>query len=382
MPKALIITAEATSINIQARLLASLLVKHGFSVSIYRQSEVAEANRYSALMMPNYIIYFYDPSLYPIIPSSLRYDHIIFYWTVDGVPASPTQRSRVKSMCNMGINITNSEYSKANLEAIGCHVLDIIHNGIDWFNLSKHINDQVKYTFGVNAWYNYGGNLWYMDRKGYPALIGILHKLWARGLRFTAWIHSSHELLDFIGSRFNVTKLLSHVKSIYGILTISQQNYDSGCFFAINKEPDEKRPIKYTNVGSLMDIGEFYGSIRYYLMNSYVEGFGVPPIEALASGRFIIANDIPTWRELRQKYGLDSCSISIPIHATKQYMWGVGDNKLLMTFNIPDFYTWLNVLEDAVTRGINYDPVKCSELAKQLDYNNTYSQFLKYINIK
>jgi len=381
MPSVLIMSSDAISIKIQARLLGALLAKNGFNVGLYTASSSMDAGRYSAFMNPQYIVYFYDPFLYPVIPTYLNSRHVIFYWTADGIPYSPIQKARLKSMCNMGTNIVNSMLSKANMEAIGCNISDVIHNAIDWMSLHNAVNAKPTYTFGVNALYNYGGNKWYMDRKGYPALIGMLYRLYSKGLKFTAWINTNDEMLTFIGSKFNVRNLIAHKVDYNAIVTVWQNTYDSGRFFSINSEPTYDKPVKITMSGSIKDISEFYGSIHYYLMNSYVEGFGVPSIEALASGRFVIANDIPTWHELVNTYDLHDCTRLIPIHAHKEYIWGIGDNKLQMDFNIPDFNEWMNVLEGAVYHNIKWNPGECSDKVRPLDYTFTYSKFLKYITV-
>ena len=380
MPSVVIISSDAISIKTQARLLGALLIKNGFNVALYTIINSMEANRYFELMNPQYVVYFYDPFIHPIVPTHLNSSHVIFYWTADGIPYSPIQKLRIKSMCDMGINIANTTFSKANMEAVGCNVSDVIHNAIDWMNLQKAVNTKPKYTFGVNALYNYGANKWYMDRKGYPALVGMLNRMYSKGLRFTAWINSNDEFLTFVGGRFGVRNIITHKVDDNVIVTVWQNTYDSSKLFAINSEPTNDKPIKVTMAGSIKDISEFYGSIHYYLMNSYAEGFGVPPVEALASGRFVIANDIPTLHELVNAYNLGNCVRLIPIHAHKEYIWGIGDNKLLMDFSIPDFYEWMNVLEDAVNYGIKYDPVECSNSVRNLDYTITYMNFLKYIN--
>jgi len=95
-----------------------------------------------------------------------------------------------------------------------------------------------------------------------------------------------------------------------------------------------KHPVKITFAGGAKDIGEYYDG-EYYISNSYVEGFGLTPLEALAVGRYAIVNDLPTWRE----HLPSDCVSRVPIHAVKDYVWGFSINKLLMRFHIPDFYT-------------------------------------------
>jgi len=143
-------------------------------------------------------------------------------------------------------------------------------------------------------------------------------------------------------------------------------------FFAVDREPDEKHPVKITFAGGAKDIGEYYDG-EYYISNSYVEGFGLTPFEALAVGRYAIVNDLPTWRE----HLPSDCVSRVPIHAVKDYVWGFSINKLLMRFHIPDFYKWEDLLVKAVNHEIKYDPVICRESVREFDYRLTYEWFRK-----
>jgi len=261
------------------------------------------------------------------------------------------------------------------MEAVGCHIDEVIHHAIDWNQLHEHINDDIRYTFGVNSLYNYGSVKWWMDRKGFPALTAVLYKLYRKGVRFNAWVNSTSDFLTYVASKYGVKIEDGRVFNIGNVGFIKPLRVVNSRFIGTN----DRSVIKYTQTGTLDDIGEFYGAVRYYLANSYTEGFGLGPVEALAAGRFSVMNALPPWVELTRVYGLYDCVKLIPIHAHKHYIWGVQWNLLDMDFHIPDFNVWLDVLEDLATNGVKYDPVKCGELVKPLDYNNTYSKFLKYI---
>jgi hypothetical protein len=370
-----IVTSTAVSIFGQGKLLSRLLSANGIQNIVNMNIDMVSVLSYATRNKVSNVFYFYDPFVLPHSTFGLPRRNVVNYWTADGISVHPLQRSYVRDMCNSGINIANDEFSKANMEAIGCHIDEIIHHAIDWSQLHKHINDNIRYTFGVNSLYNHGGVKWWMDRKGFPALIAILHKLYRKGVRFNAWVNSTSDFLTYVASKYGVEIKDGKIYEIGGVGFIKPLRVVNSRFIGTN----DRSVIKYTQTGTLDDIGEFYGAVRYYLANSYAEGFGLGPIEALATGRFSVMNALPPWVELTRVYGLYDCVKLIPIHAHKHHIWGVQWNLLDMDFHIPDFNIWLNVLEDLATNGVKYDPVKCSELVKPLDYNNTYSKFLKYI---
>jgi len=375
MGNVVIVTSTAVSIFNQGKLFSRLLSANGIQNTVNMNIDMVSVMSYITRNGVSNIFYFYDPFVLPYNTFNLPRRNVVNYWTADGVPANPLQRSYVRDMCNSGINVANDEFSKANMETVGCRIDEIIHHAIDWNQLRKHINDNIRYTFGVNSLYNYGGVKWWMDRKGFPALTALLYKLYRRGVKFNAWVNSTSDFLTYVASKYGVEVKDGKIYEIGDVGFIKPLKVVNSRFIGTN----DRSVIRYTQTGTLDDIGEFYGAVRYYLANSYAEGFGLGPVEALAAGRFSVMNALPPWVELTRVYGLYDCVKLIPIHAHKHHIWGVQWNLLDMDFHIPDFNVWLNVLEDLAVNGVKYDPVKCSELVKPLDYSITYSKFLKYI---
>jgi hypothetical protein len=372
---ALILTSPATSIKQQARYIAQVLIDAGWNVYVVDYNNAYLAYRFITLYDPKLAINTMDPFILPHIVKGTNgfSGESIMYYTADGIPHTDLAKQHVRQICKNTYVIANSSYSKANLEVIDCHVNEIVPNGIDWVGLSKYFGSSPRYDLVSVGYYNPGlnerGDNWWGDRKGHPALVGLLYRLWRLGYRYTAHLHTSPELLTrvFRALTKQVSASLSGVDGLR--LMISSVDYD---FFAVNREPDEKHPVKVTYVGGERDVGGYYDG-GYYVTNSYVEGFGLTPFEALAVGRYAIVNDLPTWRE----YLPSGCVSRVPIHATKDYVWGLGVNKLLMRFHIPDFYTWEDLLIKAINHEIKYDPALCRESVREYDYRITYEWFKK-----
>ena len=370
---ALILTSPATSIKQQGRYVAQVLIDSGWNVYVIDYNNAYLAHRYVTLYDPKLAINIMDPLVVPHIVKGTNgfSGESITYYTADGVPHTDLNKQHVRQICKSTYVIANSNYSRANLEVVDCHVNEVVPNGIDWVYLGRYFNSPPRYDLVSVGYYNPGlnerGDNWWGDRKGHPALIGLLYRLWRLGFRYTAHLHTSPELIT------RVFKTLPRQVSVSlgglgGLsLTINTVVYD---FFAVNREPDEKHPIKVTYVGVERDVGPYYDG-EYYVTNSYVEGFGLTPFEALAVGRYAIVNDLPTWRE----YLPSDCVSRVPIHATKDYVWGMGVNKLFMQYHIPDFYVWWDLLIKAVNHEIKYDPVTCRESVRDFDYRITYGWF-------
>jgi len=372
---ALILTSPATSLKQQARYIAEVLIDSGWNVYVVDYNNAYLAYRYVTLYNPQVAINIMDPFVLPHIVKGVNgfSGESITYYTADGIPHTDLAKQYVRQICRSTYVIANSNYSKANLEVIDCHVNEVVPNGIDWVGLSKYFGSVPRYDLSSVGYYNPGlnefGNNWWGDRKGHPALIGLLYRLWKSGYRYTAHLHTSPELLTrvFRALTRQVNTSLSGADGLR--LMISSVDYD---FFAVNRKPDSEHPVKVTYVGGERDVGGYYDG-EYYITNSYVEGFGLTPFEALAVGRYAIVNDLPTWRE----YLPSDCTSRVPIHATKDYVWGLGDNKLLMRFHIPDFNVWWDLLIKAVSHEVKYDPVLCRESVREFDYRLTYEWFRK-----
>jgi len=370
---ALILTSPATSIKQQARYVAEVLIDSGWNVYVIDYNNAYLAYRYITLYEPKLAINIMDPFVLPHIVRGVNgfSGEVITYYTADGVPYTDLAKQHVRQVCKNTYVIANSAYSKANLEAIDCHVNEVVPNGIDWVGLGRFFGSVPKYDLVSVGYFNPGlnehANNWWGDRKGHPALIGLLYRLWVLGHKYTAHFHTSPDLLTRV-FRALTKQVSASLTGTGGLtLTISALSYD---FFAVNREPDSEHPIKVTYVGSERNVGSYYDG-NYYVTNSYVEGFGLTPFEALAVGRYAVVNDLPVWRE----YLPSGCVSRVPIHATKEYVWGMGVNKLLMRYHIPDFYAWEELLIRAINHEIKYDPALCRESVRDFDYRLTYGWF-------
>jgi len=386
MSNVLIFTSPAHSIKMQGRYIASVLTVNGHNAHVYDYTESTVAMRYVNLHSPRYIINVMDPfQVFTFTKSMIgsRGVEVITYYTADGVPYTDSVRNFVRGVCRDTYVIANSQFSRANLESIDCHISEVIPNGIDYYGLSKYVNQRSIYTFTSSGFYNPGinehGSNWMHDRKGYPALLGLLYRLWREGFRFTMWLNSSPDVVTRIFRALTgyaqVTTIEGLMRGVGVVINVMSSN-EPREFITINGFPTPQRPIRLTYAGSVKDVGEFYASGAYYISNSYIEGFGLTPFEALASGRYVIVNDLPTFREFLP----NECSFKVPIHAVKDYVWGCCINKMLMRYHIPDFSVWRDVLIKAISGVVKYDPRTCSESVRHLDYRNVYGRFVEMIN--
>jgi len=377
---ALILTSPATSIKQQARYIGQVLIGSGWNVYVVDYNNAYLAYKYISLYDPKLAINMMEPFVLPHIVRGVNgfSGESITYYTADGVPYTDLARQHVRQVCRSTYVIANSAYSKANLEVIDCHVNEVVPNGIDWVGLGRFFNSVPKYDLASVGYYNPGlneyGSNWWGDRKGHPALVGLLYRLWRMGHKYTAHLHTGPDLLTRAYRAFTnqVNRVVSEPVLGFNVsISVVRTDVDYH-FFAVDREPDEKHPVKITFAGGAKDVGEYYDG-EYYITNSYVEGFGLTPFEALAVGRYAIVNDLPTWRE----YLPSDCVSRVPIHAVKDYVWGFGINKLLLRFHIPDFYAWEDLLVRAVNHEIKYDPALCRESVREYDYRLTYEWFRK-----
>jgi glycosyltransferase involved in cell wall biosynthesis len=74
----------------------------------------------------------------------------------------------------------------------------------------------------------------------------------------------------------------------------------------IKKMVDERRIPRVLFVGAVDDqsLSTLYANASMFVFPSSFEGFGLPPIEALASGTPVIASDIPVLREVLPREGV------------------------------------------------------------------------------
>ena len=181
---ALILTSPATSIKQQSKYIAQILIDAGWDVYVVDYNNAYLAYRYISLYDPKLAINMIDPLVLPYIAKGVNgfSGESITYYTADGIPHIDLARQHVRQICRSTYVIANSTYSKANLEVIDCHVNEVVPNGIDWVGLGRFFGSVPKYDLVSVGYYNPGCNEqcsnWWGDRKGYPALVGLLHRLW------------------------------------------------------------------------------------------------------------------------------------------------------------------------------------------------------------
>ena len=295
-------TSQAPSIREQARLFNTL----NLPTHVLEPSPVPSFTN-SILFKPyDYAVLFIDPFFY-IVP---KFKDAILYFTVDGIPDSaPVLLANYRNLCRMYHCYANSQYSKANLEAVGIHVEGVVHNAVDTNVPTPNV--APLYDASMIGFYNFGGVKWYMDRKGLHLATFILAKLANLGFKFHVLVGSDEGYFKYV-----VPKIQSLVT--YGDVI-------------------GNKPFNVIRIGSLtkLDVYRIYKSARFYIMPSLTEGFGLGVLEAMYNGVPALVNSYQTTSELL-KDAPSECIRLVRPHSTKQYRWGLRELGLLMTFVYPD----------------------------------------------
>lgn len=374
-----IVSTVATSINVQARLFQSALADKlppftSVDFMVIAPVYPTPLEFIKRLRNCELAVFFLDP-FYQLNPLSIP-QHAFFKFTVDGVQLNNSVNASLRLMCDRHYCFANTEFSKHNLEVNDIKVRGIVYDGIR--NIPTPPVSPVS-TFTMLGLYNHGGNP-IMDRKGQNIATALLIKL-MRLHEFTSIVASNVDYLHHVASKYvevieqEVTKrkLGNNVKVtelIYGFGK-PRFNYDGELFSyasptSLMNGLIKRGAINYVQIGGLseFDVRMLYSLSDYFLFPSLTEGFGVPPIEALNSGRFVIANSYQTATELLPQ----NCVRLIKPHHTLTYDWGNPIAPMRMTYIYPDIDDFINVLTQAITNGISYDKYACVKESLKYEY--------------
>ena len=301
-------TSSAPSIMEQARLFNTFnLPTHALE-----PSAAPIINNAIVLKPYEYAVFFIDPFFY-IVP---KFKDAVLYFTVDGIPDStPILITSYRNLCRMYHCYANSQYSKANLEAVNIHVEGIVHNAVDTTTPSPNVTPV--FDTSMLGYYNFSGVKWYMDRKGLHLASFILAKLANMGFRFHILVASDDGYFNYVAPK------------IRDMVTYGNVIGD--------------KPFNLIRIGGLpkFEVYRIYKSARFYIMPSLTEGFGLGVLEAMYNGVPALVNPYQTTSELL-KDAPSGCIRLVKAHSTKQYRWGTRDLGLLMTFVYPDINDFID----------------------------------------
>lgn len=83
------------------------------------------------------------------------------------------------------------------------------------------------------------------------------------------------------------------------LVVIGQRGWEAETAFAmLDRQPQIKRHVLELNQCSDAELAGYLAGARALLMPSFVEGFGLPVVEAMQQGTPVIASDLPVFREI------------------------------------------------------------------------------------
>jgi len=105
-----------------------------------------------------------------------------------------------------------------------------------------------------------------------------------------------HKNLDNLYSAFS--RLPKNIREEYFLIIAGKtpSNFENIILF-LDKQGITKN-VFFTGYVSDIELAALYSSCELFVFPSYQEGFGMPPLEAMASGAVVIAADIPVMREV------------------------------------------------------------------------------------
>ena len=149
-----------------------------------------------------------------------------------------------------------------------------------------------------------------------------------------------HKNLETLISAFSI--LLENTKKDYQLVLASKKDF---FYSRLEKEIKENYPkhishrIIFTDYVLEKDMPQLYANARLYIFPSFYEGFGLPPLEAMAHGVPVIASDVPCLKEILgdaavyfspedQKQLAQTMSVLLPDHERLEEMKQKGFTKV------------------------------------------------------
>lgn len=112
------------------------------------------------------------------------------------------------------------------------------------------------------------------------------------------------------------------------LILIGQRGWEAQAAFAmLDRQPDIAAHVRELNQCSDAELAGYLAGARALLMPSFVEGFGLPVVEAMQQGTPVIASDLPVFREIAGDVPLYCDPLDGPAweRAVLQYMTECSD---------------------------------------------------------
>lgn len=104
-----------------------------------------------------------------------------------------------------------------------------------------------------------------------------------------------HKNLEFLIKIFDIVN--SEAKNKYQLALVGQEDF----FYKRLKNNTESKQIVFTGHLTDSELGAFYQNAEFFINPSLIEGFGLPPLEAVILGTPAIVSDIPVFHEILGK---------------------------------------------------------------------------------
>jgi len=313
---------------------AKVKVFKGYDAELFRMPEDSKF----IIVMP------FDPS--PALPYfytawELRkfYSKVLFYTTIEGKVYKPSVPQWVIRDFEY---IANSMYTARRLEEAGVRISDIIYHGVDIeaFSSSKSLRESGRKRLGVSEDdFVIGYIAGCYPRKGHSLFAETLKLLEEKDPQIKAFILTSDKCVDYYVNLNNA--------------------------------------IPLTDFGNLTDrdIIMLYHSLDLYVQASLGEGFGLPVLEALASGKLVVHPDYEPLSEITTS----ETSVRVPVSRI-EFKREYGSIEYEYNYYEPnEMVEAILYAKDMVIKQRKEIEDKCVERAKVFELRKVYKRFIELL---
>ncbi len=182
-------------------------------------------------------------------------------------------------------------FAKRSIE-VSDHIITISHS----------IVDEIKKEFKVPSedlsviYLGVSDKFKHLDQEESSEFIAKKHNVSNDYILFVGNIEPKKNLLNLL----KAFKIFTQKFSLkHQLLLVGSKRYNSsGIYKTYKKLKFTLKEAAFLDCVDFQDLPYFYSGAKLFIMPSFYEGFGLPPLEAMACGTPIVASDIPVFREI------------------------------------------------------------------------------------